>query len=286
MTLNMADWPDRYCSICQCRYAGREVKCPECGDVQFGLSPRSYDMARMKRDRNETPAALMGSPVEVPPSKPLDEMNDDERAATDAAMAKDAFDEACEVARDEQCKRADEVLRKATAFEKIAALNHAVRDAFQDWFNAAEKAKKLKKAWEGDVERLQSLIADCENPPPMPLFDGQPATNGEVNPSDESWKEVRLEAALPELSDTVLSKLNGAQLYTMGELANWTAEDGGRRKLSDIAGIGPGIAGKIEEATMAFWSRYKPNVEPSTNGDAEAVQDDGTAEAGDDDFEE
>lgn len=49
MTLNMADWPDRYCSTCQRRYAGRETKCPECGDVQFGLNPRSYSMAPRKK---------------------------------------------------------------------------------------------------------------------------------------------------------------------------------------------------------------------------------------------
>jgi hypothetical protein len=46
----------------------------------------------------------------------------------------------------------------------------------------------------------------------------------------------------------------------MGELANWTAENGGRRRLTDIAGIGSGTAGKIEEATMAFWSRWKPQA--------------------------
>lgn len=33
------EWPDRFCSSCGCRRPGFTERCPECGEVQFGLSP-------------------------------------------------------------------------------------------------------------------------------------------------------------------------------------------------------------------------------------------------------
>jgi len=170
----------------------------------------------------------------------------------------------------------DDEHRKAKAFDEIAELNDAVEKAFTTWSLADKRAKDLKKAYEGAVAELRGLISATAHPAPMPLFDGKtadaeadkPATV-EVTPPDDAWKNIPLREALPELSDTVFTKLEGAQLFTMGELANWTAADGGRRRLADIAGIGPGTAGKIEEATMAFWSRWKPA--PAATPEAEST---------------
>lgn len=153
--------------------------------------------------------------------------------------------------------------RKAKAFDEIAALNTEASKAFDAWKRADEVAKGKKKVYEGAVNDLRGLIEKTAHPKAMPLFDKKPAepeaaTTAEVNPPDESWREIPLREALPELSETIHNKLEGAQLFTFGELANWTAENGGRRRLTDIAGIGVSACGKIEEATMAFWQRWKP----------------------------
>ena len=160
--------------------------------------------------------------------------------------------------------------RKAKAFDEIAELNDAVEKAFTTWSIADKRSKDLKKSYEGAVAELRSVISKTAHPAPMPLFDGKSAAAGEsegneptaptteVNPPDDAWRNVPLREALPELTESVGTKLEAAQLFTRGELANWTAESGGRRRLTDIAGVGSGTAGKIEEATMAFWSRYRP----------------------------
>jgi hypothetical protein len=161
---------------------------------------------------------------------------------------------------------ADEEHRKAKAFDEIAALNTAASKAFDAWKRADEIAKGKKKGYEAAVNELRGLIDKTAHPEAMPLFDKKPdeenieQTTTEVNPPDESWRDTPLREALPDLTEAIHLKLEGAQLFTMGELANWTAENGGRRRLTDIAGIGPGNAGKIEESTMAFWQRWKPSA--------------------------
>ncbi len=107
--------------------------------------------------------------------------------------------------------------------------------------------------------------AEEENEP-APLFDeaakgedgGDPVQDRveQATQPDESWREVKLREALHGLTSGTLDKLEDQQLYTVGDLANWTAEDGGRRKLVDIPGIGAATATKVEEAQMAFWQRW------------------------------
>lgn len=64
---------------------------------------------------------------------------------------------------------------------------------------------------------------------------------------DKEWKRV----SLAKLFDGALLKsLTEAKLTTMGELSAYTAGD---KRLTDIAGIGPGKAAKIEEVTLKFW---------------------------------
>jgi hypothetical protein len=168
--------------------------------------------------------------------------------------------------------------RKAKAFDEIATLNTEASKAFDLWKRADEIAKGRKKDYEAAVNELRDLIDKTAHPEAMPLFDKKPEADGddeptkEVNPPDESWRDIPLRKAMPELTESVHLKLEGAQLYTFGELANWTAENGGRRRLTDIAGIGSGTAGKIEEATMAFWQRWKPSANgvPDDNAKVQA----------------
>lgn len=154
---------------------------------------------------------------------------------------------------------AAELRRKADAFEAIAEKEKHVAQAFQTWHRANETAKAKKKAWEALVAELQETIREAREP--SPLFVETPkapeaATPAPTEaPADDSWRCIVLGDALPELSEAIIAKLQKANIWNMGELADWTGADGGRHRLSDLDGIGSATAGKIEEATMAFWTR-------------------------------
>lgn len=66
------------------------------------------------------------------------------------------------------------------------------------------------------------------------------------------WADVNLSSLL---SKSIATKLAKAKINTMGELAAYTSKE--HNLLTDIAGIGPGAAGQIEEMTLAF---FRDNV--------------------------
>lgn len=148
--------------------------------------------------------------------------------------------------------------------EAIVEREHAVREAESVMDQKKRELKEAKDGFEAAVASLRAGIRELED-----ARRGQGTLFVDLKPdappplqSDESWKDLRLEAALPALSPTVISKLNAAQLYTMGDLVNRTAADGGRHRLTDIPGIGSAVSGKIEEATLSFWDRQGRQVLP------------------------
>lgn len=186
-----------------------------------------------------------GTAVEEPPT------NGETLTETDAANAEQAatLDAAVAAVAEKQ--------RKAEAFDKIAAMNKDVAKAAREAHAASENAKAKKKAWEARVAELQSAIVAAEEPPPMPLFDAKPGTNGEYHPADDSWRAETLAEALKDVSEAVIAKLHAANLHTVGELADFTAADGGRKRITDVPGIGGATAEKIDAALEAFWKRRK-----------------------------
>lgn len=158
------------------------------------------------------------------------------------------------------------------------------------------KIEELRQALKGEKEiragklaELRRMVWERTHPEAMPLFNAKPSANGAaehkpaveakaIDPTDESWKLVKLdELTDPPIPKATLQKLHDAQLYTLGELTNWTAQDGGRKRITDINGIGPGAAEKIENATTAFWERRSKTV-AVVNDVAEATKiDDGAA---------
>lgn len=72
------------------------------------------------------------------------------------------------------------------------------------------------------------------------------------------WADAKLSSLL---SKSIATKLAKAKITTMGELAAYTSKE--HNLLTDIAGIGPGAAGQIEEMTLAFWRDNSQVEEPA-----------------------
>lgn len=102
---------------------------------------------------------------------------------------------------------------------------------------------------------------------------------------DGSWREIPLEVLGFPVG--IHAKLHEAGLLTLGAIADWTASG---KQLTDIPGIGPGKAGRIEDALGRFWAGRTPGAQPippaSSEGPepfeaadavSEAVADDGSA---------
>ena len=83
----------------------------------------------------------------------------------------------------------------------------------------------------------------------------QPPTEPTAQPADEAWRNELLVDALVGLPKKILDHLHAANMRTVGELAEWTAADGGRHRLIDIPGLRELSAGRIEVALEAFWER-------------------------------
>jgi hypothetical protein len=152
--------------------------------------------------------------------------------------------------------------KPAASFEEqrlrtIQDLERQVQEAELDLHRAKDVVKERKDIYEAAIATLRTAIRECKEP--TPLFDqaagAKPAIR-EVDPSDESWREVRLEHALQGCTMHVIGKLQDTQLFTVGDLSNWINADGGRHRLVDIPGVGEGVATKIEEALDAFWERW------------------------------
>lgn len=176
----------------------------------------------------------------------------------------------------------EEYRHKAQAFDAVYALNLECEQALAAYRLAKDDCLAKKKVYDSLTQRLHETISQARNPEPFPLVDGQANSNsnGRASPAgDESWRSVRLEDALLGLNPSFIRKLNDGLLYTVGELANYTAEDGGRRRLTDIPGIGPATVTKIDAALDGFWERRRASQvaapEPAADVEQEEHEDDG-----------
>lgn len=106
---------------------------------------------------------------------------------------------------------------------------------------------------------------------PAPAADqpaqGQPiAAQGEcaaapASKVEECWKQFPLERWKEYgLTDSIISKLteHSPPILTVGDLQDFLAPKGNgyTQRLVDIAGVGKGTAGKIEEAGIEFWKQW------------------------------
>lgn len=158
---------------------------------------------------------------------------------------------------------------KVEVFDHVAKLEDERRVAMAEVEEARQALKAKKEILGGITSDLHRAVWEAAHPEIFPLY--QAESNGkaqELAPGDDSWKAIKLTEALPDLSAAILAKLHEASIDTMGELQQWTAD--GKKRITDIKGIGAGAAEKIEEACTAFWASRKPasDPKPETNGKA------------------
>ena len=158
-----------------------------------------------------------------------------------------------------KAKKPEWTLEELDTFTKrIGGLEDAIRKHDKTIEEKRQDLKSAKELRAGCVSEMRRLAFEKNHPEAHPLFNGKPSANGngKHEPEDESWKLVKLEELTsPAIPKALLQKLHDANLYTLGELATWTAQDGGRKRISDINGIGPAMAEKIELATTGFWEK-------------------------------
>jgi hypothetical protein len=156
-----------------------------------------------------------------------------------------------------------EQTEKLAAFDRAASLEEAIRNKEAEVQGLQEDLKTAKKELEALESQLKGTIHDAKNPQETPLYPSASTSqngDGKATPQsaeDNSWQAVPLSEALPDLTKGLLQKLTENNLTTMGELAAWTAADQGKHQITDIPGVGPAAATKIEEACTAFWEQRK-----------------------------
>jgi len=133
-------------------------------------------------------------------------------------------------------------------------------DRHNAYLQAKDAASAAKAQWESAVETLQDLC--LEHDEPLPLLDGPPV--------DGSWREVRLDSLdNPPIKPGPLAHLKGAEIETVGQLADFTLE----HDIRDVDGVGEAAEVNINEALDAFWPT-RPQVE-ADEPPAEATEDKG-----------
>lgn len=175
--------------------------------------------------------------------------------------------------------------------EKVQAAQLELKNAEDELLSLKEEAKVAKKAAEVALDRLKRIID--RGPEQLPLFDkekteeekeahakaqsreedaeeeemveapaaaeaacDEPADSSAADcrlsaadSSPDAWRSVTVEAlGLPQ---GICDCLREGGLPTLGELADYTASGA---TLTLVKGIGPGKAGKIEEACEAYWA--------------------------------
>jgi len=94
---------------------------------------------------------------------------------------------------------------------------------------------------EGVVENTRTL---CEGEETMTELPG----------SDDRWRLVPLDEALPTVSRAKRTRLADAGITTLGDLADFSA--GGRELSRVVAGIGKAAQASIETAVEAYWAAH------------------------------
>ena len=140
-----------------------------------------------------------------------------------------------------------ELVRKSKVYDSLLDQETTTGALFKDWKDLQAQAAEAKKEYDGAVLVIRALIrAQTED---LPLFDNLGEKSEED--ADNSWREVELSSL--DLSAKVLENLDAARLTTIGELADYSANGG---RLTQVAGIGPAAAEKIEDALEGFWANH------------------------------
>jgi len=131
-----------------------------------------------------------------------------------------------------------------------------LKDAYE---NAHASASALKKRMEKQQEHLNKLIGEKKAAkrggytPRLPFgkTDDSPAEEptAAAEVADEAWKQVGLDSL--GITGKLAETLTEAGLSTLGKIADYTASG---KQLTDIDGVGPAKAEKIEEACTEYWA--------------------------------
>lgn len=123
-----------------------------------------------------------------------------------------------------------------------------------------EEAKGLAKAAREKREKYVAKLRACLN-----------GTNAEQQelpfksepPKNDGWRKAKVEAL--QVSDSIRQKLIDAELFTIGDLADFGADERKHKGqgLCAIKGIGEGAEAKLQEALEFFWAQWaKRNDSP------------------------
>lgn len=157
---------------------------------------------------------------------------------------------------------ADEVKKKRTTYE-----------------NAKTIASEAKKAWEAAVEREQEVIDESTRE--YPLFDGnrnkaKAAINAAIDAqkaevaekakagATDQWRSFPLTGT--SIPSNILAILAESSIATVGDVANLSNKG---LALTDVRGIGPTKAARIDDALAQFWLDHP---EFTMGGKAEAAE--------------
>lgn len=144
---------------------------------------------------------------------------------------------------EDESKVKNELAALKAKFRRIEELETECHECAMAMAEAAEQSKEAKKAYEAAVSRLRNAVRDAKNgQQELPFGEEQPA---------EAWRAVTLEEL--EISGKLAASLTEAGLTTLGAIADYTANGGA---LTDIDGIGPKAAEKIDAATQDWWERH------------------------------
>jgi len=134
--------------------------------------------------------------------------------------------------------------------KRLAAIEKAGRRCTNS-LAVVESIKVDLKAAKGEHDKDCLALFALVNPPNMPLYDQKTNDAPAVAPSDDSWREWKLDQLTgPELAPKILAKLaaNEPSLTTLGELEDWKKKKG-MFWATDIPGIGVAAQGKIDDFT-------------------------------------
>lgn len=218
-------------------------------------------MAKRKSDGG---TALMEPPVdEKTAPDPDDVIPDDDDNDLDDDDSEGETADASPVESDPDDDRDDPPNPLNHAAELLAEIQEAqaeVDEAERNYLLAKERASDLKKIHEAKRSAVESLIHRSTEPQqPTPLFDGAKPHDGAVDQVDESWKEITLADAFPELRASEVQKFVDQELHTMGDLSAFMNSG---RDVKDIDGVGEVLAQKVSDAFVAFWERRRQQTAP------------------------
>lgn len=246
----VADSP-KYCSGCGRDCAAIMERCPDCGSEQFDLTPGEKHQSYLARVAEEK--AKVTEAVDTPEGEAF--------VTTVVAIASEG-PQAEFASTPANCAEGGAIERKI--LEEVNGLSDEADSLEREWEEAKAHASELKKEFEAVVERLRKKIREAKSAGEFPIVDLAASANSAVQASpaqaaddDESWKSVAIDEAMPDLPKHIREKIQAAELPTMGDLANFVAVDGGKKRLIDIPGVGEKSAEKIEEAQMAFFERRR-----------------------------